>query len=166
MQKPERMAGSSAKKAFNLFVYGTLKKGFDNHDRFLGGVSRIQEATTRGRLYDLPFGFPALVVEPSRIFATGTSDPDHDAFLQLMAKDEHPTPTPEEPIVYGELATFDDAQIRLPNLDHLEGFDPGGQSLYRRVLIPVETESLALLAWAYAIEKSIGTHLPGGRWPS
>ncbi len=62
--------------------------------------------------------------------------------------------------------TFDDPEARLPELDHLEGFDPEGQSLYRRVLAPIEAATGSTLAWAYAIEKPTGTHLPGGRWPS
>jgi hypothetical protein len=31
--------------------------------------------------------------------------------------------------------TFDDPETRLPPLDRLEGFRPGGRSLYRRVLV-------------------------------
>ena len=62
---------------------------------------------------------------------------------------------------------FDDPEARLPALDHLKGFDPSGPSLYRRALIPTETlAGASVLAWAYVIEKSSGTYLPGGRWPS
>ena len=60
----------------------------------------------------------------------------------------------------------DDPGERLPALDRLEGFVPAGQSLYRRVLIPAETSGGdGVLAWAYVIEGTSGTCLPGGSWP-
>jgi len=58
-----------------LFVYGTLKKGFWNFDRFCTRAISIEPATTWGRLYHLPTGFPALEVPESNILATGTADP-------------------------------------------------------------------------------------------
>jgi gamma-glutamylcyclotransferase (GGCT)/AIG2-like uncharacterized protein YtfP len=44
-----------------LFVYGTLLSGEEN-DGWLGGL-HAQEARVKGRLYRLPAGYPALVVE-------------------------------------------------------------------------------------------------------
>lgn len=41
-----------------LFVYGTLKTG-GGQEAMLGDVSRVA-ATTRGTLWDLPAGYPAL----------------------------------------------------------------------------------------------------------
>jgi hypothetical protein len=33
-------------------------------------------------------------------------------------------------------------------------------------LLPIQTtEGSVLLAWAYVVEKSSGSRLPGGRWP-
>ena len=49
--------------------------------------------------------------------------------------------------VYGELLTFDDPESRLPAIDRLEGFRPGGSSLYRRVLVPVTVNGARELAW-------------------
>ena len=43
-----------------IFVYGTLKKGFRNHDRFCGNAVSIEPATVNGRLYDTGWGFPAM----------------------------------------------------------------------------------------------------------
>jgi gamma-glutamylcyclotransferase (GGCT)/AIG2-like uncharacterized protein YtfP len=57
--------------------------------------------------------------------------------------------------VYGELLTFDDPENRLPAIDGLEGFRPGGSSLYRRVLVPVLTDSSGELAWVYAGEQAL-----------
>ena len=157
------MPASPPNRAFHLFVYGTLKKGFGNHDRFCKDVRHVEEAAVRGRLYDLPFGFPALVVEPENVHATGSTDPVLDTSLQYDL--QRTGGDLRGPVVYGELLTFEDPEERLPKLDHLEGFDPGGQSLYRRVLVPVEISARSLLAWTYAVGKPTGTHLPGGRWP-
>jgi len=46
--------------------------------------------------------------------------------------------------VYEELLTFDDPEDRLPAIDRLEGFHPGGPCLYRRVLVPVQANRSVL----------------------
>ena len=161
------MRARTSEEPFSLFVYGTLKCGFSNHHGFCEGVLQVEEAFVPGDLYDLPFGFPALVVPEDTIRATGTSDPIQDVIIQRRLN-ESPVALPQDgsPQAFGELLTFEDPVDRLPKLDHLEGFDPAGQSLYRRVLIPVETATRRIHAWAYTIEKPTGAHLPGGRWPS
>jgi gamma-glutamylcyclotransferase (GGCT)/AIG2-like uncharacterized protein YtfP len=71
--------------------------------------------------------------------------------------------------VYGELLTFDDPETRLPAIDHLEGFLPGGPSLYRRVLVPSIIHGDTVPAWLYAggrISEDRVTPLECGRWPS
>ena len=148
-----------------MFFYGTLKRGHANHDRFCRGYLRLEEAKARGWLYDLPSGYPALVVPEEDVRAVGTADPVSDASRQ-QTLDRTGMRRPDGPRVSGELFTFDDPEVRLPALDRLEGFDPTGPSPYRRVLIPVETSGGAVvLAWAYVVEKSSGIYLPGGRWP-
>ena len=147
-----------------MFFYGTLKRGHANHDLFCRGYLRAEEATVRGRLYDLPSGYPALVVPEEDVRATGTADPLEDASEQQLGHEgaHRPEGTP----VSGELLTFDDPEERLPALDLLEGYDPAGPSLYRRVLIPAETSGgEGVLAWAYVSEGTSGTYLPGGSWP-
>lgn len=44
-----------------VLVYGTLRRGMANHDRFCFDVLDVVPAWTTGRLYDLPYGFPAMV---------------------------------------------------------------------------------------------------------
>ncbi len=148
----------------DVFVYGTLKRGERNHDRFCQGVIRIREATIHGWLYNLPFGFPALAAPEESVLAVGTLDYSADAERQVAT-------IPEEvpirgDIVHGELLTFDDPLARLPALDGLEGFRPDEDCLYRRVLIPVRADDGMQAAWAYAIERASGEYLPGGRWPA
>jgi len=145
-----------------LFVYGTLKRGFWNHDRFCRGVLAMEDAVVRGRLFETPSGIPVLQVPEEDILAVGTTNPRADAATQarVAARMRDPEPTsdrlpwkgtgaPWAP-VYGELLTFDDPETRLPAIDRLEGFHPGGLSLYRRVLFPVcLNRGKRLVAWVY-----------------
>ncbi len=57
-----------------LFVYGTLKRGYWNHQRFCTQARSIEPAVVWGRLYHLNAGFPALEVPEGLILARGTAD--------------------------------------------------------------------------------------------
>lgn len=146
----------------NVFVYGTLKRGQRNHEPYCSGALSVREARVSGWLYDLPFGFPGLMVPAETVLAIGTEDYAGDAGKQYLACGLSRS---LDPVVHGELLTFDDPAQRLPALDGLEEFRPGEPGLYRRVLIPVQTNGEALLAWAYAIKNPSGKQLSGGRWP-
>ncbi|WOO40013.1 gamma-glutamylcyclotransferase family protein [Rubellicoccus peritrichatus] len=53
--------GKSSQEAIRVFVYGTLKPGGHYWDRFCEGkVTDATEAKVRGKLYDLPVGYPAM----------------------------------------------------------------------------------------------------------
>jgi gamma-glutamylcyclotransferase (GGCT)/AIG2-like uncharacterized protein YtfP len=149
-----------------MFFYGTLKRGQRNHERYCRGALRVEKAAVVGELYDLPFGYPALVVPEESVQAVGTSDPMVDLEEQRRLGRENVPPL-DGPRVLGELFAFDDPESRLPPLDRLEGFDPAAASShYRRVLLPVETdEGSVILAWAYVVEESSGAYLSGGSWP-
>ncbi|OQX63898.1 MAG: hypothetical protein B5M56_01240 [Desulfococcus sp. 4484_241] len=119
-------------------------RGCWNHDRFCRGVLSVEDAVVRGRLYEMPSGIPVLQVPESATAGDWAS-------------------------VHGELLTFDDHEFRLSAIDRLEGFHPGGPSLYRRVLVPVcIRQEVVLGAWAYAEESEQRFHrlLLDGRWPS
>ena len=147
---------------FNIFVYGTLKRGQRNHAPYCDGALDVREAEVCGWLYDLPFGFPALVVPEETILAVGTGDYAGDAGKQ---RSEVRMILPSKSVAHGELPTFDDPKAQLPALDGLEGFRPGEPGLYQRVLIPVHADGESLLAWAYTVERPAGNYLPGGEWP-
>ena len=152
---------------FNLFVYGTLKRGQSNHERFCRGLISVQEATVRGRLNELPVGFPALVVPEADVRATGTMNYLADAEAARYNKVEASEIPSSWDTVQGELLVFDDPEESLQILDDLEGFQPGEKSFYRRVLIPttlLETGA-TVPAWAYALRSASGLYLRGGRWP-
>lgn len=149
---------------FDMFFYGTLKRGQRNHP-YCRGASRVCEATVEGSLYELPEGYPALVVPGRNILAVGTADPLRDAETR---RDLRAAPEREGSVVFGELYTFDHPEETLPSIDFLEGFVAGDvSSLYRRVLIPARTEGGATaFAWAYVIREARGAHVPTGRWPT
>ena len=151
----------------NVFVYGTLKRGERNHQRLCRGVLAVREATVRGRLYELSYGVPALVVPEEDVLAMGTTDYSADAKTQNRAQSE-PQESSFGPTVHGELFAFDDPEERLPALDGLEGFNPGEDSRYERVLISATLSETgeAVPTWAYIIETPSGVHLPGGIWPA
>ena len=160
-----------------LFVYGTLKRGCWNHDRFCRGVLSVEEAVVRGRLYEMPSGIPVLQVPEEDILARGTADPLADVATQARFAGELASilkPVPESATagdwapVYGEFLTFDDPETRLPAIDRLEGFHPGGSCLYRRILAPVWAAGAVIPAWLYVGEDStmIRSTLTGRpRWP-
>jgi gamma-glutamylcyclotransferase (GGCT)/AIG2-like uncharacterized protein YtfP len=152
----------------DIFVYGTLKRGQRNHQRFCRGALAAREATVRGRLYDLPLGFPALVVPEEDVQATGTGEYLSDAKARSHAHTAPKEVSPAWDAVYGELLTFDDPEKRLPDLDALEGFRPGEEGFYRRILVPATLAQTgeAVPAWTYAVESASGVYLPGGRWPA
>ena len=141
-----------------VLVYGTLKRGMWNHERFCAGAVSIEEAVVRGRLYEMHCGLPVLQVPEADILAHGTADPCADVAAQACFDAEmaqHPDPRAKGRtrrgwgLVRGELMTFDDPEERLPSLDRLEGFRPDGPSLYDRVLVPVLLCEARLTAWAY-----------------
>ena len=169
-----------------LFVYGTLKRGCWNHDRFCRGVLDVQEAVVRGRLYEMPSGIPVLQVPEDDILARGTADPLADlsacnaqAGVTTQARFAEDLASILEPVpesatagdcgpVYGELLAFDDPETRLPAIDRLEGFHLGGSCLYRRILAPVWAAGAVIPAWLYVGEdstmiRSTPTRRP--RWP-
>lgn len=158
------------------FVYGTLKRGCWNHDRYCRGVLAVEDAAVRGRLFEMDSGIPVLQVPEEDILAHGTAEPRADVATQARFQAEmaqHPDLRGKAPtqrgwgLVHGELMTFDDPEERLPRLDRLEGFHPGGSSLYRRVLVPVFTGDKTVPAWAYVTEGRVrGKFLPAGVWPA
>ncbi|HEB77224.1 MAG TPA: gamma-glutamylcyclotransferase [Methylothermaceae bacterium] len=154
-----------------IFVYGTLKRGYWNHDRFCRGAISIEQATVWGRLYHLPAGFPALEIPESSILAHGTADPLTDALTQQRITAETITtidmsrPSGDWDRIHGEIITFAAPDRVLPPIDRLEGFRPDGRSMYRRVLVPAWNQAVVCLAWVYSMDVgSHGQRLADGVW--
>jgi hypothetical protein len=92
------------------------------------------------------------------VLAHGTSDVWADVATQARFSEQpasYPEPAQQSATagdwgrVYGELLTFNDPETRLLAIDRLEGFRPGGSSLYRRVLLPVIIIDMIQPAWLY-----------------
>ncbi len=153
--------------ALQLFVYGTLKRGYANHARCCGDLADACEARVRGRLYLLAPGYPTLEVPAEDVLGEGSADQTADA--RRAAETPAPAFTPPRPpwdAVRGELLVFPDAARALAAFDELEDFDPRGESEYRRVLVPVETGGRVVAGWTYGRAGPVGRHVPGGVWDS
>ena len=143
-----------------LFVYGTLKKGFPNHDRFCRNAIAIQPATVWGRLYDLG-AYPALEVPETSILAHGTADSRADAATQARLNAHMPQHAANTPPlgdwdrIYGECITLPNPAQNLPPLDRLEGFFFGHSDYYKRVLVPALSGTEQLVAWSYMAGKDL-----------
>jgi gamma-glutamylcyclotransferase (GGCT)/AIG2-like uncharacterized protein YtfP len=176
---PTEPSNANTSGMLRIFVYGTLKRGFWNHDRFCRGVLTVEDAVVCGRLFETSSGIPVLMVPEEDILAVGTTDPRADVATQahVTAHMSNPKPNPDRlprkgigapwGPVYGELLAFDDPETRLPAIDRLEGFHPGGPCLYRRVLVSAQVHGTVLPAWLYVGEDPISgrlTPLGGSRW--
>jgi len=153
-----------------IFVYGTLKRGYWNHDRFCSQAVSIEPATTWGRLFHLPAGFPALVIPSANILATGTAEPLADTQTQNLIelpKNAMARPDGDWDLIHGELMTFNDPSMDLPPLDRLEGFNPHGKGMYDRILAAIESNGCLHTCWLYVGHEDIlrgGLRLPDGCW--
>ena len=148
-----------------LFVYGTLKEGFRNHEHYCRGVRSVEPAYTWGRLHLWEPGIPILAVPRREVLLRGSPDVPDDllAAERLLSRRRQPLELRRFRMrrwrrIQGQLLVFPDPERRLRILDALEGFYPTvGQRGYERVLIPVrrtrpEAEQPAVLAaWTYVV---------------
>ncbi len=147
------MSRQTTPAPFRVFVYGTLKRGFSNHEYFCRGVTAIEEAVICGRLYALNTHIPALMIPETSVLAHGSLDyaDDHRRQRDIVVDRELPAGTDAWRMIHGEVLTFTEPE-RLARLDQLEGFHPPAPCLYHRVLAPVRLQSGEWLAsWVYII---------------
>lgn len=143
---------------FPLFVYGTLKQGQRNFERYCRGALAVEPACVLGRLYylaqglHLSYGYPMLDIPPGRALALGSADYLADAALleRLACSAVAPAPVLASgwELIAGEVLTFDDPLERLPKLDALEDFRPGEASLYHRVAVQL-CQPRGKTVWTY-----------------
>lgn len=142
-----------------LFVYGTLKSGERNHERFCQGAITIQDAWTYGKVHHPSMGLLMVEVEMAFIVSIGTGMYLNDLVAQEkeVQRYQQGTRTSDRAEKYekrqqrisGELLVLPSATTLLPALDRFEGFYPGKPSFYRRLLVPVWTEAGPSVAWMY-----------------
>lgn len=160
---------------FNLFAYGTLQRGGRYHARYATGYRSCVAASIWGRLYELPQGYPMLVVPDETVIAQGTKPVtldslQHGVGLETPPSSVLPRPAGDWQCIRGELFEFDDPHQRFAELDELEGFHAPGPSLYDRVLLWVDVDSVPCVAWTYVAPQG---QVPDGarryerdKWPS
>lgn len=125
-----------------VFVYGTLKPGERNFDRYCAAkVVEMQEAIGFGQLYALPFGYPAMTKGTNCVYGYLLSFDDPDVLLNLDALEDY---QPDRPLTENEY-------IR----EKIETFS-------------LERQPLGL-AWVYRMTPEMakrlnGILLPNGRW--
>lgn len=142
MMKKKHTDSECPKLMLRQFVYGTLKRGGWNHDRYMSGYLSVEGATVRGCVRWLSAGIPTLAIPPEYLLAIGTTDYGADMKLaERLSREQAGKPRPDVEgnwdEISGELYTFDDPETRLPPQDRLEGFRPGERSLYSRVLVGI-----------------------------
>ncbi len=136
----------------SIFVYGTLKRGYCNHDRYCKTAVSIEPAWVWGRLYALPAGYPGLEIPETGILARGTRSPLADENVQnstLVPPAAMNKPQGDWDKIHGELITFANPELDMPPIDRLEGFTPSGWCLYIRVLVPVAVSGSVKPVWLY-----------------
>ncbi len=81
-----------------IFVYGTLKPGETNYQRYCAGkVVEAKRAIAFGQLFDLPLGYPAMTLGDSPVqgFLLTFADPNVLSILDEL-EDYDPQRLPEE----------------------------------------------------------------------
>ena len=138
-----------------LFVYGTLKRGYWNFERYCRNAVDIQPATVWGRLYQLSAGYPALEIPETSILAHGTDDPLVDAQTQHRFESrKQPVQKPDGDweLVHGEVMTFLDPERDLPPIDRLEGFRANSNSAshFYRMIVVAHYKLRNIPVWLYS----------------
>lgn len=143
----------SSNHPFRLFVYGTLKRGSWNHEAYCSKAVSIEDAAVRGRLYEFASGIPVLKVPERDVIAHGSANIVDDLAIQRdleVSLSEHSECDGETwQQIEGELISLPNPAVSLPPIDRLEGFNPNGVSLYRRVLVPVISGDGVAAGWCY-----------------
>ncbi len=134
---------------YDLFVYGTLKSGYGNHN-LCRGVMEVVVASTWGRLFSMG-SIPVMEVPEVNYLSVGTNDYERDARQQGSCKSAmNIKPDGDWDLIAGEVIRFDLPNESLQDIDRLEGFFPGRFSFYTRVLIPVNIKEKHSYVWAYS----------------
>lgn len=127
----------------HLFVYGTLKPGYHNYQRYCEGkVIAQQPAIAQGDLFDLPLGYPAMTSGAGWVKGWLLAFADDTILLALDQLEGYAQAT-------SETNEYDRCQISIFTPQHL----------------PLGT------AWTYCMTRSRihqhkGVYLPQGEWPA
>lgn len=147
-------------QTFNLFVYGTLMRGF-RANSFIPDNAEMYKGKVTGNLYHYATGFPIVEILKHPQSVVGTRDYLGDISKQNDLNRVHPECLPFDlnyGRVYGELykipfEDYEDISDIIQNLDSYEGFTPeSSHNLYDRTLVPVQTDQEITWSWIYNME--------------
>lgn len=102
-------AALSLMKLLHVFVYGTLKPGECNYDRYCAAnIVKAQEALVYGQLFDLPFGYPAMTVGEAPVYGFVLLFADQATLTQLDELEDYDPhrPVDQNEYVRTEIETF------------------------------------------------------------
>jgi gamma-glutamylcyclotransferase (GGCT)/AIG2-like uncharacterized protein YtfP len=169
------MSAETPQSPLRIFVYGSLKRGCRNHQRYCSGFREVYQAAVLGRLYLQPSGYPMLVIPPEHILAMGTRDAEHNLAEQVRHTEatdiSGPPPEGDWEWISGEIFSFADTAERFAQLDYLEDFRPGERCLYDRVLARAklqQREPRWKTVWTYIAPHGFpptGSTRLGTSWP-
>ncbi len=147
------------KSELRIFAYGTLKRGYSNHDLYCSGVLRVYPAWVRGKLFKTDSEIPVMKIPNEDVLLHGSASVTADIEAQdkfdsfLRRKAEKPGQScgaGEWGKIQGELHIFDDPETRLPLLDSLEEFHSNQPSVYTRALVFINLPNGSqTTAWTY-----------------
>lgn len=143
-------------ETFNLFVYGTLMRGFSPHQRFIPQNCEMVKSQITGNLYHYPAGFPMV-----ELFDKDGVEGTYDYFSDLKKQNDlnKTTEIKELPFdleygkVYGELYRIPFSEENIFRLDSYEGFNPENVTYYKRTLVPVHIDKEFVWAWVYNVKE-------------
>ena len=139
-------------RTFNLFVYGTLMRGFRSNG-FIPEEAVMEKGKVVGNLYHYAAGYPIVQIPKDKESIEGTLDYERDLEIQDSKNHIEPVCLPyfnEYGCVQGELYEIPYSKEVVGRLDAYEGFhgDPD-TGLYCRTLVPVKTDTRIIYAWIY-----------------
>lgn len=82
-----------------VFVYGTLKPGESNYQRYCTGVMEVKQAIAFGQLFALPFGYPGMTPGNSLVRGFLLSFSNSEILNQLDWLEDY---DPQRPIAENE----------------------------------------------------------------
>jgi gamma-glutamylcyclotransferase (GGCT)/AIG2-like uncharacterized protein YtfP len=151
---------------FDVFVYGTLKRGERNFERYCSGYIAVRSAHICGTLLLRHTGTPIIQYPEASILYRGTADLMGDLEVQrtqgaVLLESTEGAPAKRDSMIEGELFTFAAEEDRVAKLDYLEEFQADAPSLYDRILAPVypsadcpEVPVSPVAAWVYIVPQN------------
>lgn len=147
-----------------LFVYGTLMRGESGHELYCVPCEYLGEAWLPGVIYQLPGGYPGLVLSPEQIFADAPGDLQ-DQIEHCRCVSDGVAVASDTPRVYGELIRLLDPASQIGAIDDYEDVHADRRGEYRRVLVALSFGNTSVMAWTYCLNRvPLGVPIVSGRW--